>query len=223
MASVPPRGKNWNARSSMAPSPTSATSSGDRAWTRAPCARYAKPARSTAWWQTIRLTSAVASRCGGHWTPCAALRDRLHRGPGQRPEARSQNPHRKVTSHESRVTRRVTSHESRVTSHESRVTSHFPPMSRLEITDADYRMTGLSLNGHPMRHLRKLLSPNAIRTADDLMRNGRDGERVRPRRPGDRQAASRDRQGIRFPLHGRRNRVSSTSSSRRNASNARHS
>ena len=54
----------------------------------------------------------------------------------------------------------------------------FPAMSRLEITDADYRMTGLSLNGHPMRHLRRLLSPNAIRTADDLLRNGRDGERA---------------------------------------------
>ena len=54
----------------------------------------------------------------------------------------------------------------------------FPPMTRIELTDADYRMTGLSLNGHPMRHLRQILSPNAIRTADDLMRNGRDGERV---------------------------------------------
>jgi error-prone DNA polymerase len=64
--------------------------------------------------------------------------------------------------------------------HASRVTHHgfFPAMSRLEITDADYRMTGLSLNGHPMRHLRRLLAPNAIRTADDLVRNGRDGERV---------------------------------------------
>ena len=51
-------------------------------------------------------------------------------------------------------------------------------MSRIELTDADYRMTGLSLNGHPMRHLRKLLSPNAIRTADDIIRNGRDGEQV---------------------------------------------
>jgi error-prone DNA polymerase len=73
---------------------------------------------------------------------------------------------------------RAQSSEKTPPSHESRVTSHFPPMSRLEITDADYRMTGLSLNGHPMRHLRRLLSPNAIRTADDLMRNGRDGERV---------------------------------------------
>jgi error-prone DNA polymerase len=57
-------------------------------------------------------------------------------------------------------------------------TPPFPPMSRLELTDADYRMTGLSLNGHPMRHLRPLLSPNAIRTAEDLLRNGRDGERT---------------------------------------------
>jgi error-prone DNA polymerase len=55
---------------------------------------------------------------------------------------------------------------------------NFPAMTRIELTDADYRMTGLSLNGHPMKHLRKILSPNAIRTADDLMRNGRDGERV---------------------------------------------
>jgi error-prone DNA polymerase len=54
----------------------------------------------------------------------------------------------------------------------------FPPMTRIELTDADYRMTGLSLNGHPMKHLRTILSPNAIRTADDLLRNGRDGERV---------------------------------------------
>jgi error-prone DNA polymerase len=51
-------------------------------------------------------------------------------------------------------------------------------MSRIELTDADYRMTGLSLNGHPMRHLRGLLAPNDIRTADDLFRHGRDGERV---------------------------------------------
>ena len=68
--------------------------------------------------------------------------------------------------------------DSRFTTHPSGVTSHFPAMTRIELTDADNRMTGLSLNGHPMKHLRKILSPNAIRTADDLMRNGRDGERV---------------------------------------------
>ena len=30
-------------------------------------------------------------------------------------------------------------------------------MSRFELTAADYRMTGISLTGHPMRHLRALL------------------------------------------------------------------
>jgi error-prone DNA polymerase len=53
-----------------------------------------------------------------------------------------------------------------------------PPMSSLELTDADYRMTGLSLNGHPMWHLRKTLEPNGVRTARDLLRHGRDGEQV---------------------------------------------
>jgi len=53
-----------------------------------------------------------------------------------------------------------------------------PAMSHLETTDADYRLTGLSLNGHPMRHLRELLTPNGVRTARDLHRHGRDGERV---------------------------------------------
>lgn len=51
-------------------------------------------------------------------------------------------------------------------------------MSPLELTDADYRLTGLSLAGHPMRHLRELLAPNGIRTARDLLRSGRDDERV---------------------------------------------
>jgi error-prone DNA polymerase len=51
-------------------------------------------------------------------------------------------------------------------------------MSQIEITEADYRMTGLSLNGHPMRHLRALLAPNGIRVAADLLHRGRDGERV---------------------------------------------
>lgn len=51
-------------------------------------------------------------------------------------------------------------------------------MTRLETTDADYRMTGVSLNGHPLRHLRALLAPNGVRTARDLIDTGRDGERV---------------------------------------------
>jgi len=117
------------------------------------------------------------------WRALDAMRGEA--GPlAPRPKTKDQSPKSTPTIHDSRSTihSSVPSHESRVTSHESEsespVTSHFPPMSRIELTDADYRMTGLSLNGHPMRHLRKLLSPNAIRTADDLMRNGRDGERV---------------------------------------------
>jgi error-prone DNA polymerase len=53
-----------------------------------------------------------------------------------------------------------------------------PAMSRLETTDADYRLTGLSLNGHPMRHLRELLRPNGVRTTRELQNHGQDGERV---------------------------------------------
>ena len=53
-----------------------------------------------------------------------------------------------------------------------------PAMSRLETTDADYRLTGLSLNGHPMRHLRELLRPNGVRTSRELQQQGRDGDRV---------------------------------------------
>lgn len=57
-------------------------------------------------------------------------------------------------------------------------TPDLPPLKPVEIADADYRMTGLSLNGHPMQHLRLVLKPNGIRTAKDLLRNGRDGEEV---------------------------------------------
>jgi error-prone DNA polymerase len=53
-----------------------------------------------------------------------------------------------------------------------------PPMSRVELTEADYRMTGISLAGHPMIHVRDVLVPNGVRTARDLLRNGRDGETV---------------------------------------------
>ena len=53
-----------------------------------------------------------------------------------------------------------------------------PPMTRVEITEADYRMTGISLAGHPMVHVRPVLEPNGVRSAIDLLRHGRDGERV---------------------------------------------
>jgi error-prone DNA polymerase len=53
-----------------------------------------------------------------------------------------------------------------------------PMMSPGELTEADYRMTGISLNGHPMSHLRPVLSPNGIRTARQLVTEGKDGDRI---------------------------------------------
>ena len=53
-----------------------------------------------------------------------------------------------------------------------------PAMSPGELTEADYRMTGISLNGHPMSHLRPLLAPNGVRSARELVSGGKDGDRV---------------------------------------------
>jgi error-prone DNA polymerase len=53
-----------------------------------------------------------------------------------------------------------------------------PSMTRVELTEADYRMTGISLAGHPMVHVRPVLAPNGVRSAVDLLRHGRDGERI---------------------------------------------
>lgn len=53
-----------------------------------------------------------------------------------------------------------------------------PSMSPGELTEADYRMTGVSLNGHPMSHLRPHLAPSGIRSARDVTTKGEDGERV---------------------------------------------
>jgi error-prone DNA polymerase len=52
-----------------------------------------------------------------------------------------------------------------------------PQMSPGELTEADYRMTGVSLNGHPMAHLRALLAPNGVLTTAQISR-ARDGDRV---------------------------------------------
>ncbi len=51
-------------------------------------------------------------------------------------------------------------------------------LSGVELTAADYRMTGLSLAGHPMKHVREALAMNNVRTASQLLRDGRDGEPV---------------------------------------------
>ncbi|MBX3173792.1 MAG: PHP domain-containing protein [Gemmatimonadaceae bacterium] len=51
---------------------------------------------------------------------------------------------------------------------ESPVPQVLPGFSAPELTEADYRLTGLSLNGHPMRHVRALLIPNGVRTAREI-------------------------------------------------------
>ena len=53
-----------------------------------------------------------------------------------------------------------------------------PPMSPGELTEADYRMTGVSLNGHPMMHLRRYLAPNGIKSAAELAKQAKDGDAV---------------------------------------------
>ena len=58
-----------------------------------------------------------------------------------------------------------------------RRTPALPAMVPFELTAADYRLTALSLNGHPMRHLRATLAPNGVRTARELLA-ARDGERA---------------------------------------------
>ncbi len=57
------------------------------------------------------------------------------------------------------------------------VPRNLPAMTQVQITEADYRITGLSLNGHPMKHMRKLLEPNGVLTASELHAS-RDGARV---------------------------------------------
>ncbi len=60
---------------------------------------------------------------------------------------------------------------------ETKIPAGLPPLSPPEITEADYRMTGLSLNGHPMRHLRELLLPNGVLTAHAATKQ-KDGARI---------------------------------------------
>jgi error-prone DNA polymerase len=55
--------------------------------------------------------------------------------------------------------------------------ARLPPMSRVELTEADYRMTGLSLAGHPMSHLREWLTRNGIPSAADVLEGAGRGTR----------------------------------------------
>ena len=56
--------------------------------------------------------------------------------------------------------------------------ARLPPMSRVELTEADYRMTGLSLAGHPMSHLRDWLRRNGIPTVAEALEVASRGSRV---------------------------------------------
>ncbi|MBI1723615.1 MAG: error-prone DNA polymerase [Gemmatimonadetes bacterium] len=52
-----------------------------------------------------------------------------------------------------------------------------PQLAPVELTEADYRVTGLSPAGHPMRHLREVMRARGVTTAADLARQ-RDGDWV---------------------------------------------
>jgi len=52
------------------------------------------------------------------------------------------------------------------------------PLKHVELTEVDFRVTGLSLTGHPMKYLREVLAPNGVRTTTNLRETGRNGERV---------------------------------------------
>jgi error-prone DNA polymerase len=53
-----------------------------------------------------------------------------------------------------------------------RPAAFLPPMTPYELTEADYRMTALSLNGHPMAHLRGEMNRLGVTCARDLGGNG---------------------------------------------------
>jgi error-prone DNA polymerase len=60
---------------------------------------------------------------------------------------------------------------------ESQVPAVLPGFSPPELTEADYRLTGLSLNGHPMRHVRPLVTLNGVRSAREIL-TMQDGDSV---------------------------------------------
>ncbi|WP_396202442.1 DNA polymerase III subunit alpha [Gemmatimonas sp.] len=58
------------------------------------------------------------------------------------------------------------------------VPTQLPAYTPIELTEADYRMTGLSLAGHPMKHVRPMLAPNGVLSAREAHELGKDGQRV---------------------------------------------
>jgi error-prone DNA polymerase len=53
-----------------------------------------------------------------------------------------------------------------------------PAHTPVELTEADFRMTGLSLAGHPMKHVRAHLALNGVLTAREAHDIGKDGQPV---------------------------------------------
>ena len=53
-----------------------------------------------------------------------------------------------------------------------------PAYTPVELTEADFRMTGLSLTGHPMTHVRPHLALNGVLTAREAHEIGKDGQPV---------------------------------------------
>jgi error-prone DNA polymerase len=62
--------------------------------------------------------------------------------------------------------------------HHSRVPASLIPLKPVELTEVDYRTTGLSLTAHPMVHLRETLRLNDVKTAQFLREKGQHGKRV---------------------------------------------
>ena len=61
---------------------------------------------------------------------------------------------------------------------ESPVPNGLVPLKPVELTETDFRVTGLSLIAHPMQHLRETLKLNRVRTTTNLRETGKNGERV---------------------------------------------
>ncbi len=77
-----------------------------------------------------------------------------------------------------------------------------PAMSAAEITAADYRMTGLSLNGHPMEHLRACSRENGVRSAREVLALPDGDARRGDGRPRHLPPAAGHGEGIRLPHAG---------------------
>ena len=58
------------------------------------------------------------------------------------------------------------------------VPSGLVPLKPVELTETDFRVTGLSLIAHPMQHPRETLRLNKVRTTINLRETGKNGERV---------------------------------------------